>query len=118
MTDTQPKTETVTITVDGKEIEAKPGELVIEACERSGVYIPRFCAAAELHDPRRARHEGRHPLGRDDQGAGRRPRVPPHQPPARLPGLRQGWRVPAAGPDARVRSRRVALHRREAPLRE
>ena len=43
MTDTQPKTETVTITVDGKEIEAKPGELVIEACERSGVYIPRFC---------------------------------------------------------------------------
>ena len=43
MTDTEPKTETVMISVDGNEIEAKPGELVIEACERSGVYIPRFC---------------------------------------------------------------------------
>ena len=37
----------------------------------------------------------------DEEGAGRRPRVPPDQPPARLPGVRQGRRVPAAGPDAR-----------------
>ena len=43
MTDTEPKTDTVAITVDGKEIEARPGELVIDACERAGVYIPRFC---------------------------------------------------------------------------
>ncbi|MDQ4068462.1 MAG: 2Fe-2S iron-sulfur cluster-binding protein, partial [Actinomycetota bacterium] len=31
------------IIVDGKEMEAKPGEMVIAAAERGGVYIPRFC---------------------------------------------------------------------------
>ncbi len=34
---------TVSITVDGRTIEAAKGELVIDAAERSGVYIPRFC---------------------------------------------------------------------------
>ncbi len=34
---------TVTITVDGREIEARDGELVIDAAERNGTYIPRFC---------------------------------------------------------------------------
>jgi NADH-quinone oxidoreductase subunit G len=38
-----PKKATVTITVDGKEIEADPGELVIAAAQRHGIYIPRFC---------------------------------------------------------------------------
>jgi len=33
----------VSITVDGKQIDARPGELVIDAAERNGVYIPRFC---------------------------------------------------------------------------
>jgi NADH-quinone oxidoreductase subunit G len=36
-------TDTVTITVDGQQIEAKKGELVIAAAERAGIYIPRFC---------------------------------------------------------------------------
>lgn len=35
--------ETVIVTVNGKAIEAAPGELVIEAAERNGTYIPRFC---------------------------------------------------------------------------
>jgi NADH-quinone oxidoreductase subunit G len=35
--------ETVTINVNGKEIEVPKGELVIDAAERHGVYIPRFC---------------------------------------------------------------------------
>ncbi|MEA2704128.1 MAG: NADH-quinone oxidoreductase subunit [Actinomycetota bacterium] len=35
--------ETVTITVDGKEMEGRKGEMVIAAAERGGVYIPRFC---------------------------------------------------------------------------
>jgi len=35
--------EPVVITLDGKEIEARPDELVIDAAERNGVYIPRFC---------------------------------------------------------------------------
>jgi NADH-quinone oxidoreductase subunit G len=34
---------TVTVTLDGRAIEAEPGELVIAAAERHGVYIPRFC---------------------------------------------------------------------------
>ncbi|MFZ1063614.1 MAG: NADH-quinone oxidoreductase subunit NuoG [Acidimicrobiales bacterium] len=34
---------TVTITVNGRELEVKPGELLIEAAERAGEYIPRFC---------------------------------------------------------------------------
>ncbi len=44
MTDTQLEAETaVSITVDGVEVTARPGELLIDACERSGTYIPRFC---------------------------------------------------------------------------
>ena len=34
---------TVSITVNGRSFEAKPGELLIEAAERAGDYIPRFC---------------------------------------------------------------------------
>ncbi|CAN5660036.1 hypothetical protein BH10ACT1_BH10ACT1_25570 [soil metagenome] len=33
----------VAITVNGTAIEARQGELVIDAAERNGVYIPRFC---------------------------------------------------------------------------
>ena len=43
MSDTQAPAETVVLTVNGKEIEAAPGELVIDAAERNGTYIPRFC---------------------------------------------------------------------------
>ncbi len=41
MTDTQQQT--ITLTVDGKTIEARPGELLIQAAERAGIFIPRFC---------------------------------------------------------------------------
>ncbi|HVX18319.1 MAG TPA: NADH-quinone oxidoreductase subunit NuoG [Acidimicrobiales bacterium] len=34
---------TVTVKVNGKEIQARKGELVIDAAERNGTYIPRFC---------------------------------------------------------------------------
>ena len=33
----------VEIQVDGETVAARPGELLIEACERAGIYIPRFC---------------------------------------------------------------------------
>ena len=33
----------VSIVVDGETIIAHPGELLIDACERAGTYIPRFC---------------------------------------------------------------------------
>ena len=47
MTTTEPKPEvakeTVTVTVDGLTFEAKKGELLIQAAQEHGVYIPRFC---------------------------------------------------------------------------
>ncbi|HEX4979333.1 MAG TPA: NADH-quinone oxidoreductase subunit NuoG [Acidimicrobiales bacterium] len=42
MTDT-PAPTAVTISVDGRAVPAKPGEMIIAAAERAGVYIPRFC---------------------------------------------------------------------------
>lgn len=36
-------TDPVTITIDGAEIEVQRGELLIDAAERHGTYIPRFC---------------------------------------------------------------------------
>ena len=38
-----PAETSVSITIDGKQIDARPGELVIDAAERTGTYIPRFC---------------------------------------------------------------------------
>ncbi|MGI9624450.1 MAG: NADH-quinone oxidoreductase subunit NuoG [Acidimicrobiales bacterium] len=35
--------ERITFTVDGREVEADPGQLIIDACQQAGVYIPRFC---------------------------------------------------------------------------
>jgi NADH-quinone oxidoreductase subunit G len=35
--------ETVTLTINGQEVTAPKGELLIEACEMNGVYLPRFC---------------------------------------------------------------------------
>jgi NADH-quinone oxidoreductase subunit G len=44
VTDTAPRTDAdVTIRVDGQEVAARKGELVIDAVERAGTYIPRFC---------------------------------------------------------------------------
>jgi NADH-quinone oxidoreductase subunit G len=43
MADEAPKKTTVSIVVDGRPFEAKPGQLVIEACEDAGTYVPRFC---------------------------------------------------------------------------
>ena len=43
MSDVTEEKTTVTILVDGKEVEAQPGEMIIAAAERAGTYIPRFC---------------------------------------------------------------------------
>jgi len=43
MSQTEAAKDTVTVTVDGRAIEAQRGEMVIAAAERSGTYIPRFC---------------------------------------------------------------------------
>lgn len=36
-------TETIIVTVDGKPIDCRPGELLIEVAKRAGIYIPYFC---------------------------------------------------------------------------
>jgi [NiFe] hydrogenase diaphorase moiety small subunit len=40
--------EPVTLTIDGKEIEGRPGQTILEAAEDAGVYIPRLCAMKGL----------------------------------------------------------------------
>ncbi len=41
-------TDTVILTINGNAVEATSGELVIEAAERTGTYIPRFCYHSRL----------------------------------------------------------------------
>ncbi len=49
MTDVQDEQSTVSVTVNGVEIQAAPDELLIEACERTGTYIPRFCHHSRMN---------------------------------------------------------------------
>ena len=104
------------------------GTLIIRAAEQVGVEIPRFCDHPYLAPAGACRQcyvqiEGQPKLAtsctvpvapgdggvdpaheRDGgRGAGGQPRVPAAQPPARLPDLRPGRGVPAAGPGARLR---------------
>ena len=37
------ETPVISITINGQAVECKPGELLIDAAERTGTYIPRFC---------------------------------------------------------------------------
>jgi NADH-quinone oxidoreductase subunit G len=41
--DAQPEVDGVAVTIDGRAVVAHKGELIIEAAERNGIYIPRFC---------------------------------------------------------------------------
>ena len=74
--------------------------------------------AGVVHARGRARDEDQDPahLTGGGQGPAREPGVPADQPPAGLPDLRQGRRVPAAEPGAVPRLRREPLHRRQAHL--
>ena len=42
-TEAQPQTDLVTVTIDGREVQATKGELLIKVAQDNGVYIPRFC---------------------------------------------------------------------------
>ena len=118
----------VTVTIDGFEITVPKGTLVIRAAELLGIQIPRFCdhpllepvgacrqclvdipmrqrpgaQAAALPAPSRSptgmvvQHPAHLAGGRE--GAARRDGAAAGQPPARLPDVRQGRRVPAAEP--------------------
>ncbi len=43
MSDPTPTPEEVTFTLDGREVVARKGEMLIAAAERAGTFIPRFC---------------------------------------------------------------------------
>ncbi len=77
-------------------------------------------AAGRLHPDRRRGNGGqdRAHLGDGGRGAERDARVHSRQPPARLPGLRQGRRVPAPGPDVPLRAGKHPDGVREAHVRE
>jgi [NiFe] hydrogenase diaphorase moiety small subunit len=38
----------ITLTIDGKDIEAEQGQTILEAADDAGVYIPRLCAFKDL----------------------------------------------------------------------
>ncbi len=40
--------DTVNFTIDGVEIQAKPGQTIMQAADEAGVYIPRLCAHNDL----------------------------------------------------------------------
>ena len=40
--------DTLTIIIDGKEIEAKHGQTILEAADAEGIYIPRLCSHPDL----------------------------------------------------------------------
>ncbi len=75
-------------------------------------------AATVVHGHRRPGHEGRDRIAGGEERPRGSDRAASRQPPARLPGLRQGRRVPVAGPDVQPRAGGEPLRRGEAPLRE
>jgi [NiFe] hydrogenase diaphorase moiety small subunit len=40
--------DTITFTIDGKTVRGAPGETILEAADRAGVYIPRLCKGPDL----------------------------------------------------------------------
>ena len=122
---------------------AQPGEMLIAAAERAGTFIPRFCyhprmapvgvcrmCLVEVDGPRGPTlqpacyvtvTERMSVVTDSDKVKKAQDGVLEFllgQPPARLPGLRQGRRVPAPGPDPRARLRRHPVRwRRSATSR-
>ena len=48
MSDQGVATKSIVFFLDGKQVEAKPGESIIKVADRHGVYIPRFCYHEKL----------------------------------------------------------------------
>ncbi len=101
----------VTLTIDGREVQAKTGDLLIKVAQDHGTYIPRFCYHERMKPVGMCRMclvevEGMRGLqiscatvvtdgmvvhtqsDAAPPGPGRRARAAADQPPARLPGLR------------------------------
>ena len=99
----------VAVEINGVEVIAHKGELLIDAAERTGTYISalllpraheaswyvpyvfgrgrhrsRASASAQLHDRVHPWHEGRYRIGSHKESTGRNPRVPARESSARL----------------------------------
>ena len=109
----------ITLVVDGVEVKAREGEMLVDAAKGGDVEIPVFCYEPKLGapvgacrmclvevedpeapdgvlDPGARRDGGLHP-DRPGPGGPERSSSSSSSTTARLPGLRQGRRVPAAG---------------------
>jgi NADH-quinone oxidoreductase subunit G len=110
--------------------------MIIEVTDAAGITIPRFCYHKKLSiaancrmclvevekapkplpacaTPVDRRHEGLHPLAQGHRGAEGDHGVPADQPPARLPDLRPGRRMRAAGRGDGLRRRRSRFTERK-----
>ena len=138
----RPEVRMVTFSIDGREVQAPEGAMLVDGAKYGDVEIPVFCYEPKLGQPVGACRmclveiEGIPKLQtacstpvkdgmvvhtqteRVQRGAEQRRRVPARQPPARLPRLRQGRRVPAAGHHVRLGPRDLAHGRAQAPLQE
>ena len=138
----------VTVIIDGAEYQAEEGRNMLDVALSLGFDLPFFCwhpvlgsigacrqcAVRLLLDRPRGQREERDRHGLHDGGAGghedghlrrggdplprRDDRAHDAQPPARLPGLRRGRRVPPAGHDGDDRAQLPALPRPQADVRE
>src|ERR1700755_1049855 len=119
----RPEVKMITFSLDGREVQAPEGVMLVDGAKYGDVEIPIFCYEPKLGQPVGAcrmclveiegipklqtacstadrdalRLGGPHAAA---PGAGGAPRVggfPADHPPARLPGRRKGRRVPAAG---------------------
>ena len=128
----------VEIELDGNKVEVPEGSMVMHAAEKAGTYIPHFCYHKKLSIAANCRmclvdvEKGTQGDARVCHARSRKawwcaPRADKaikaqqsvmeffaHQPPAGLPDLRPGRRVPVARPGRRLRRRQLAVRRRKA----
>ena len=100
---------------------ARPGRRLPPVPRRGGDGRPADAeAAGQLHDDGRRRHGRQDPahLPGGREGPGGRDGAAAHQPPAGLPDLRQGRRVPPAEPGDEHRPHRLAVRRDQADVPE
>ena len=134
--------EQVEFELNGRRVTAPAGTMLVDAAYAHGVEVPVFCYEPRLGAPIGACRmclvevEGMRglqtacstPVQPDmvvrtnseigGRRPGRRAGVPAREPPPRLPGVRQGRRVPAPGPHVPLRPRQDPLRRDQAPLPE
>src|SRR5581483_689253 len=111
--------DTVTLTIDGRQVTVEKGKTVLQAAIEAGISVPYYCYHPGIGIDGSCRvcivkiekmpklqtscstvaADGMVVSTRTDEVIAARAgvRIPAHQSPAGLPGVRQGWRVSAAG---------------------